>query len=189
MRKILTTKNLPDIKEKAKNSIHKNINDNFDSFSAEDSSHTNDIPIQTISFDAGELSPNFVYYERQAMNNSETYHAWVSVGDPNNSNKDPLVWAFHDWRGPDAKMQDLSNTNFWTANSNSQTFKNKKDIKVTLYFHNTFGTRGPAGNTPDNAANKAAEYIGETGESDKIHNYMKFDKNTGILTIRTTNIP
>lgn len=191
MAKILTTDNLADIKAKAKKAIHDDINNDFGSFSAEnpyvDPPRTNYIPIQTISFDAGTLSPNFIFYEKQAMYNPETYHAFVSVGDPK-TNEDPLVWKFHDWAGPDAKMQDLGDAKYWPANSNVQTFWNKKNINVTLYFHNTFGTRGDPGISPDNAAKNAAKYIGKTGNSDYLGNYMKFEPSTGTLTVRTTGM-
>ena len=47
---------------------------------------------------------------------------------------------------------------------------------------------GKPGNSPDNAATNAAEYIGRTGSSDYLGNYMKFDASTGTLFVRTTDI-
>lgn len=183
--KILTTDNLPVIKEKAKKAIQADINDNFTSLSKEDPQHTN-IPIQTVSFEAGDLSPLFVSNELQAMNDTEVYKAFVSVGDPSKSNSDPLVYNYKE--GPRTKTKDFTNTTYWPANSNIQFFRNKKDVTVKLYFHNTFGTRGEPGGSPPGVADNAASYIGITGKSDKIHNYMKFDPATGTLTVRTTGL-
>ena len=179
MAKILTTDNLAAIKEKAKNSIHDYIDSNFQNCSKEGPNHTTHIPIQNIYFNLGELSPEFVYYEKAAMNNDdEEYKAWVSIGDPGKENKDPLEYKISN------HMNDFSDTK-WPANSNIQTFKNKKNINITLYFHNTFGTRG---DSPKSADSHAADFIGKTGVSDRLGNYMKFDASTGTLHVRTTDI-
>lgn len=181
--KILTTDNLPVIKEKAKKAIQADINDNFTSLSKEDPQHTDKIPIQTVSFEAGDLSPLFVSNELQAMNDTEVYKAFVSVGDPSKSNSDPLVYNYKE--GLRTKTKNFKDETYWPVNSNIQFFRNKKDVTVKLYFHNTFGTRGDAGQSPSDAVNDAASYIGITGKSDKIHNYMKFNPATGTLTVRT----